>query len=191
MVFAKLSVWFRDTHGKLCMNTQTNEGYDWVRIWYPDEWQASGEGYIKSVPLPLGVAHVEIEIPPGLYVVQGHLCDHNTIQDLNEATDRVLVAATCGQEICLNLIVPQFISCVITILNPFIYAATKLGIREDLIKTATATLIAAAKIPKEMAILDIEARKLGAKEAKSTEMIKTYDTTLKILKDLKDLPIIK
>jgi hypothetical protein len=124
-----------------------------------------------------------MEIPSGVYIVQGHFCEHSQ-SGLNELTDRAFITANCGQEICLNLIVPNFISCITGVINPFIMAATRLGINEEQIKLTTATLLAAAKLPREMAIQDFETRKAGAKEAKSIEMVKIYDNALKVLKDL-------
>lgn len=190
MGLAKLNVWIRDEQGKVCVNTSVDPRYDWVKIWYPDDYPNSLP--IKKVNLPKGLAHVEVEIPPGVYIVQGHFCELNQLMPdkthVNEATDRAFVTASCGQEICLNLIVPNFVSCVHAILNPLINVATMVGIKDTHIQLATATLLAAAKIPKENAIKDFEARKVEAHALKATEMVKTYDNTLKILKDL---PVIK
>ena len=192
MGFAKLSIWIRDEQGKVCLNNGVDKRWDWVKIWYQQDYDntEAQNSYIPgseiaTVYLPKGLAHVEKEIAPGAYIIRGHFCEHD--QKTNDFTDRAFVIAKCGEEICVNLIVPNFVSCVHDTVNPLINAATLMGIKEDHIKLTIATLLAAAKISKVTMVNDIEARRVGANEIKATEMVKVYDKTLKILKDLPEI----
>lgn len=51
-------------------------------------------------PLPMDLVHVEVEIPPGAYIVQGHFCDWEELEARNlgnNYTDRAMVIANCDQ----------------------------------------------------------------------------------------------
>jgi len=117
MGYAKLDVWFRDTQGRLIQNIQAD--YDWVGVWRVGEYTQGtgvsiGAGAIKQASIPAGEAHVQLEVPPGAYIVQGHFCDPFLADRhlSNSYTDRTMVIANCDQIICVNLLVPEFAQCV-------------------------------------------------------------------------------
>jgi hypothetical protein len=57
--------------------------------------------------------HVELEVPPGCYVVRGsmHTWFTNGLLYGNWATERAIVQACCGQDVCATLYAPTAIAC--------------------------------------------------------------------------------
>lgn len=197
MGFAKLNVWFRDEMGYAICNENPTPDWNWVRIYdvgyyTPNDARASeGSGWRWQKVLDKPFKNVEMEIPPGAYIVQGHFCQHPFspphppkpgIYDLNYVTDRVLVTATCGQEICVNLIVPQFATCIHGLLPPLLEHGD-VGIEN--MRTTVATLLKAANIKPALVIADFEAMRKGANEIKAVNRVKIYDDAINILKQIK------
>lgn len=63
--------------------------------------------------IPTRDGHVEIELPPGCYVVRGsmHTWFVNNTLFGNWATDRGIVQACCGDDVCVTLYAPSFQPC--------------------------------------------------------------------------------
>ncbi len=171
MGLAKLNVWFRDEQ---CRPFKIQRpGLDYVII-----SNCIGEE-VQRADVPVGKAHIEMEVPPGCYVVHGHVCEPG----INDFTDKAIAIVGCGQEVCVNLIVPKVRTCVVRGLNAFIREARLLNIPQPDIRTAARTILTAGGIPREEMVKDI-ARKVEAvekvKEAK--EVAREYQATLDILK---------
>jgi hypothetical protein len=67
--------------------------------------------WYDSIPTLDG--HVEIELPPGCYVVRAsmHTWFLNGVFYGNWATDRAVVCACCGEDVCVTLYAPTAIAC--------------------------------------------------------------------------------
>ncbi len=63
--------------------------------------------------IPTRDGHVEIELPPGCYVVRGSMHTWFQYETLfgNWATDRGVVQACCGKDVCITLYAPSFQPC--------------------------------------------------------------------------------
>jgi hypothetical protein len=73
--------------------------------------------------------HVEIEVPPGCYVVRGsmHTWFVNGVLFGNWATDRAVVCACCGEDACVTLYASSFQPCSIIIFEFVIPLLIKQG----------------------------------------------------------------
>lgn len=84
----------------------------WIPI--PKHKPAGGteEGWWYEM-IPTRDSHVEIEVPPGCYLVCASL--HTWMQNGqlmgNHATDRAIVTATCGAHVCAHLFAPSYQPC--------------------------------------------------------------------------------
>ena len=69
--------------------------------------------------IPTRDGHVEIELPPGCYVVRGsmHTWFVNGVLYGNWATDRGVVQACCGGDVCVTLYASSFQPCHVVILE--------------------------------------------------------------------------
>lgn len=63
--------------------------------------------------IPTRDGHVEIELPPGCYVVRGsmHTWFLNGVLYGNWATDHAIVQASCGDDVCATLYAPSAPAC--------------------------------------------------------------------------------
>jgi len=108
MGMARLNIWITDL-GQPCKMAQR----DWVvAIAGCDgkvlEW--CGKKY-DSVPAPCG--HVDLEVPPGCYVIRAsaHTWWANGLLFGNWATDRAVVQACCDEHHCVTLYAPSVMAC--------------------------------------------------------------------------------
>lgn len=104
-----------------------------------DEWipihQHPGSGgttgwWYNSIPTRDG--HVEIEVPPGCYVVRAtmHSWFINGLLYGNWATERAVVQACCGDDVCTTLYAPSAIACSV----PLFQFVIPLLVRNQIIK---------------------------------------------------------
>lgn len=173
MGFTKLNIWLRDEKCRP-YKIQTPLG---DRIFINN---CMGER-VKLVPdIPVGEAHVEVEVPPGCYVVQGHVCEHGT----NDYTDKAIVIAGCNQELCVNLIVPQIRTCAVRDLHPIVREARRLGLPEVDTRITARTILAVGRISRHEMIGNMEKTIEVTKGVKGTEeVIKEYHATLDIIRE--------
>jgi hypothetical protein len=100
-------------------------------------------------------------LPPGAYIVQARVC--NVPGNYN--TDRAFVLAKCGEEACVNLILPRFVRtdyprikpqvlplqyCPVAILPALVWNAGKAGVNAKEIQQVIDVLARAAGIDKKM-----------------------------------------
>lgn len=175
MGLAKLNIWVRDENCKI-LKLEV-EGGDWV-----DVRNCRGE-LVKHVPIPLGEAHVEIEVPPGCYILGGRICE---MPKFNEIIDQTMVIVGCNQELCVNLIVPVVSTCVRRDLPVFIRAARLAGVSIQDLQIATHVMLTAGNIsPGEMTEV-MQGTVTTLHDAKgSTELLKEHKVTLEMIKGLK------
>jgi hypothetical protein len=127
----------------------------------------------------------ELEVPPGCYIVRAHGC---IFGQGNYESDRSLVMVRCGEEACVNLVVPTFAHCLKSIAGPFIENARRLKIPEVEIGKAMGVFAKAANIPQEELVKKIDLRLGDLKEAtegKDKEHLAVVKESMKFLKSIK------
>lgn len=175
---AKLNVWIRDEKCRVVINTSQLPQWDWVEI-----SNCMGD-VIKHITLPVGEAHVEVEVPPGCYVAQGHIC-MTPEAAFNGYTDKAIVMAGCNQDLCVDLIIPVVGTCVERDLHPFVTQALRLGVpRIDIVTTAR-TMLRAGQIEPAQAVKRVDRIIAEAKKMKAELAVKDFSGTLDILKEIK------
>lgn len=96
--------------------------------------------YYDSIPADNG--HVEIEVPPGCYVIRATMHSwftHGVIYG-NWATERVIVQACCGEDVCTTLYAPSAIACSV----PLFHFVIPLLVQRQLIRREDADRAVAA-----------------------------------------------
>jgi hypothetical protein len=75
-----------------------------------------GARRIRIIP-PIGehLNHIEVDIPPGCYVVWTRCCFGQ-----NEETNKAMQIVRCGDHLCLNLLLPTVETCSAAVLHPMI-----------------------------------------------------------------------
>lgn len=165
MGLSRLSVWFRDEKCRPFPNLNNVEGYDWVSV-----MDCSGNLIKDRLPVPVGEqAHLEIEIPPGCYIVQGHVCGE-TVNPVNGETNKAIVMVGCNQEVCVNLIVPEARTCGREFVHPLVTLALSHDVPPRDIEVTLRTIFRAVGISRDEVVHEID-RKIehftGIKEAKN------------------------
>jgi len=61
---------------------------------------------------PQVIKHIEVEVPQGCYIVRAWVYWGNLW------TDRAMVIVCCGEEACVNLIVPRKVNCIPDVIVP-------------------------------------------------------------------------
>jgi hypothetical protein len=176
MGFAKLNVWIRDEKCKP-FKWGPSPTWNFLEVRYCD-----GELFTKVDPVPVGKANVEVEVPPGCYIVQAHVCVHDKL-NINEYTTKAIVRACCGQEVCVDLIVPGVKTCVHQDINAILGQAMAANVpRGDLVTTAR-TLLTAGGISREEMTADIQGRIDAIKARKElADIVRQYSAVLDIVK---------
>jgi len=186
MSYASLNIWLRDLNccpknvWKVELVVKTCGGeylvdfnpdvINKLREAYPDykieRGNRNGETTIhitQSNFIP-GIKHIELDIPPGCYIVRAWVCWGNLW------TDRAMVIVGCGGEACVNLIVPQRQNCIRDVLIPVAFAAHDIKLAPDRVRAATEVLMATGEIQrdalrKELTDLTKELKESKAKDA--------------------------
>ncbi|HIH36309.1 MAG TPA: hypothetical protein HA232_00150 [Methanocellales archaeon] len=122
----------------------------------------------------------ELNVPPGCYILRAHGC---IMGQGNYESDRCMVIVRCGEEICVNLVVPTFAHCVKSIIQPLVENARRLKIPEDKIGGAVGVLAKAAALPNRAEIIKkVDLRINDFKDAEEAE----EKEHLKIVKGIKE-----
>ena len=171
MSLSKLTIWLRDEKCRP-YKIQTALG---DRLWVQN---CMGETVLEVPDIPVGADHVEVEVPPGTYVIQGHVCEHGT----NEYTDKAMVVVGCNQDLCVNLFVPTIGTCARRDLNAFVTAARAIGLPDDDIVITARTILRAGRIaPREM-IANLNQRIEAVENVEGAgEILKAYHATLDVI----------
>jgi hypothetical protein len=175
MSASKLDIWFRDEHCKPFPNLKVVEGYDWVEI------RDCSNSLIKRLPVPIAEqAHVVAEVPPGCYIVQGHVCGETI--PVNDYTDKVMVIVGCNQEVCVNLIVPGPKTCGMRDMHAFIREARGRISERDLEAMARGIMAATGISPEEI-INEANQRVMLVKDIKEAQKVRDeYSATIDLIK---------
>ena len=204
MSYARLNIWLRDLNccpknvWKVELVVKTCGGeylvdfnpdvIDKLRETYPDykidRGNRNGETtiYIRQSDFIPGIKHIELDIPPGCYIVRAWVCWGNLW------TDRAVVIVGCGGEACVNLIVPQKQNCIRDGLIPVAIAAHQIRLPVDRVRAATEVLIATGEIQrdalrKELSDLTKELKESKAKDA--PKYVEALEFATKIVKGIR------
>jgi hypothetical protein len=169
MGFAKLNVWVSDLKCELAKKASVTVVDCHGRVIAEAPWNE----------LPR-----ELQVPPGCYIVRAHACYYGPGGSLkNYQSDRSMVMVRCGEEACVNLVIPEFVNCAKDIVQPLIAQAMELQIHPQKIKEFVGTLGEIARIPVEEFIGKIDLRTNDLKDAEE-EDVKNQVIQLKKLKEL-------
>lgn len=95
------------------------------------------------------IKHIEVDVPPGCYIVRAWVCSGNLW------TDRVMAIVGCGGEACVNLIVPQKENCIRDVIIPVGIAAHDFKLDPDKLRVATEVLMMTAGVRKESLLKEL------------------------------------
>ena len=104
---------------------------------------------VAHVTLPQGKAHVDIEVPPGMYVVAGHICAPD--RAFNNDTDKAIVVAKCNETVSVDLIIPSVSTCAWNFVGPFVYEAVRRAVPDFQIQSAVQNMIAISNVSVQVA----------------------------------------
>ncbi|RZN15556.1 MAG: hypothetical protein EF812_02135 [Methanosarcinales archaeon] len=169
MGFAKLNVWVRDLKCELAKKAGVTVVDCHGRVIETASW---------------GDLPRELQVPPGCYIVRAHACYFGHGGSLkNYQSDRSMVIVRCGEEACVNLVIPEFVNCAKDIVQPLIAQAIELRMHPQKIKELVGTLGEIARIPVEEFIKKIDLRTNDLRYAEE-EDVKNHVIELKKLKEL-------
>jgi hypothetical protein len=183
MSYGKLNIWFRDLdcgpknvwRAELVVKTC---GGEYLVDFNPDvidklrealpgysvEGKGSREGETTIVIRGLYIKHIEVDVPPGCYIVRAWVCSGNLW------SDRAMAIVRCGGDACVNLIVPEKEDCIREVIVPVAIAARDLRLDPEKLRIATEVLMTTGRIRKEPLVKELtdtakELEKSDEKEA--------------------------
>jgi hypothetical protein len=199
---AKLNVWIRDENCKIVMNPTSQPGYDWVEVRYAAKPEngvehahtpatlATDSNVVAHVPLPYGPkaqAHVEIVVPPGLYIIAGHICTPNGNASSNIYTDKAIVIAKSNEVANVDLIIPEVGTCAHNFYSAFIDANARLPrpLPEAEVVNVVRTMLQISNTPIQSALTPVSNAVKSIRTSNVEDPIsKHYKATLNILKKI-------
>jgi hypothetical protein len=146
----------------------SRDGETTIRIWSPD--------YVQEIK------HVEVDVPPGCYIVRAWVCWGNLW------TDRSMAIVKCGDDACVNLIVPRADNCIRNVLIPFGVEALEMKLMEDEVQIALNMLIATGKMRVDILRNEITSLAEELKESKAEDAsryIKALEYIEQLVKGIK------
>ena len=184
MGMAKLDIWVRDKNCKPFRIEQPGQGEfgDYVEI-----YDCQGNR-IQRWYLPKGIAHMEVEVPPGCYIVGGHICEPPThLQEyINEYADRTMVIASCKQEVCVNLIVHPLKHCININLPIFTAAARRAGVLTPNLTIFAQTMMMAGNIQPQTVVDEMDNAISELRKGEGPpDRIREHEETLKTIRLVK------
>jgi hypothetical protein len=174
MSLSKLNVWLKDEECKPIGKKEC--GY--VNIYHIRDQLADLE---LSKPVPNDATNVELEVPPGCYILQACVRFAESTGDCT-FTDKMMVVVGCNQDLCINLIVPQIRTLSLRYVIPFIREAKMKKIPDREIVAAAQTIMVVGGITKEEMNQVMEPKRRCIKTTKVSGK-KMEDNIKKILKE--------
>lgn len=137
-----------------------------------------GETRIRLKP-PTGehINHIEVEVPPGCYVVWTRVCHGR-----NEETNKVMVIVGCGGDACVNLLLNAVETCSRELLHPFLVRAVEMRLPRQELELAAKALLAVAKKSKKELVVELGQRLEEVEDRKDPGLQKAIDQVMKIVK---------
>jgi len=202
MSYAKLNIWLRDLRccpknfWKVELVVKTCGG-DYLVDFNPDVIAKLKAAYpehivergsrdgettivIRHPEYKLWIKHIEIDVPPGCYIIRAWVCWQNLW------SDRAMVIVGCGGEACVNLIVPLGRNCIRDAAIPFGVLAQNLP--PDKVRIAFEMLMKAGQMPKEAILKELNdlTKELDAvKVGDAPEYAKGFRFVENLIKDIK------
>jgi len=131
---------------------------------------------------PQLIKHIEVEVPPGCYIVRAWICWGNLW------TDRVMVIVGCGEDACVNLIVPTKENCIRDVVIPVGIAARYMQLQPDKVRIATEVLMTTGQIQREALLKELTDLTRELKESKAedaAEYVEAFEFTAKLVKGIR------
>jgi len=128
------------------------------------------------------IKHIEVEVPPGCYIVRAWICSGNLW------TDRVMVIVGCGEDACVNLIVPPKENCIKDVVIPVGIVARDMHLQPDKVRIATEVLITTGRIQREALLKELTDLTRELKESKAEDAakyVKAFEFIAKLVKGIR------
>jgi hypothetical protein len=128
------------------------------------------------------IKHLEVEVPPGCYIVRAWVCSGNLW------TDRAMVIVGCGEDACVNLIVPPKENCIKDVVIPVGIAARDMRLQPDKVRIATEVLITTGRIQREALLKELTDLTRELKESKAgdaAKYVEAFEFTAKLVKGIR------
>lgn len=203
MSYGKLNIWIRDLNccpknvWKVELVVKTCGG-EYLVDFNPDVIDKLKEAYpnygvergTSSGPYPETVIkisakyikHIEVEVPPGCYIVRAWVCWGNLW------TDRAMVIVGCGEDACVNLIVPLRENCIPEVILPVGIAAHEIKLQPDKARIAIEVLMTTGRIQREVLLKELTDLTRELKESKAEDAAKyveAFEFTAKLVKGIR------
>lgn len=109
------------------------------------------------------INHIEVEVPPGCYMVRAWVCSGNLW------SDRAMAIVDCGGEECVNLIVAPREGCIRGVIIPVGLEAYDMKLDPERVRIATEVLMTTGRIQKEALRQELTDLISELKESKAKE----------------------
>lgn len=127
------------------------------------------------------INHMQVEVPPGCYVVRVHVCGGG-----NEWSDRTMVIVRCGDEACVNLVIKEAETCFKEAIIPLLRVAEEVRIPKEQIQVAANVLGKAGRIPINEVKKDLQERVKQLRDVKeASKVVNQAESGLRIIKGLR------
>lgn len=148
---------------------------------YVEKHDYAKEKRIKLSPdgVPGGrpVYHIEIDVPPGCYVVWTRVCYKR-----NEETNKVMAIVGCGSEACVNLLLDAVETCSNELFHPLLERAVEMRIPKRDLQMVAKVLMAVAEKPKKEVAAELDQRAEEVKDMKDPGLQKAIGTIMEMVK---------
>ncbi len=127
------------------------------------------------------VYHIEVDVPPGCYVVWTRICYNK-----NEETNKVMVIVGCGDDACVNLLLDAVETCTNNALHPILDKLQNLGYAKEKIRLVAEGLMAVAEKPKNDLVLELDQRRDEVRAIKDPGLEKRIGAIKETVKPIKE-----
>jgi len=100
------------------------------------------------------VYHIEVDVPPGCYVVWTRVCYRR-----NEETNKVMVIVGCGGEVCVNLLLDAVETCSKELIYPILEHGVKIGLPKRDMQVVAKVLMHVADKPRKAVLAELDQRR--------------------------------
>jgi hypothetical protein len=97
------------------------------------------------------IKHIEVAVPPGCYIVRAWVCSDNLW------SDRVMGIVGCGEDVCVNLIVPPREGCIRGVIVPVLKAVYDMKLDPVEFRPVIDGLLKTGQIERETFVGDLRA----------------------------------
>jgi hypothetical protein len=175
---------------------RTNVVVDKIKAQFPADYQIFAESYIGEQTIRIQIPgsppytpatfaakhinHIEVDAPPGCYIVYTRVCYSPT----NENTYKAIVILGCGTEACVNLMLPTAQQCGHDFIFPFLNGAVALNIPKANLQAAAKAIMQVAEINEKDFNDELDQRAKEVTSLKDEKLIANYTKIRGMLKQL-------